>query len=194
MKKLLLWLCIAVLASLGFAVVARGEACPARPDLGDKTRSYMGQYENFAYGFATRIPAGLTGLDSDDPSYQRGFTIALPNDGGSIWVYAETNSADFSAAQAAARSSIHDLGLRAKLAAPAIYTPLQIGGHQAERAIASFRCGNDAAAYGYTAILALSADRRFVYNILWEGRLRDQKSAAAVLQALEASWKFLVPR
>lgn len=194
MRKRVCLLWIALFASCCFALAAEAQSCPAQLHLNGKVRRYTGRYVNRAFGFSTQLPGGLAGLDADDPSYQRGFAVALPKDQGTVWVFAESNSADFGQPQAAAEAAIHYLGTRAEHMLPANYVKEKIASHPAERVSAEFQCAGSKERFGYTAIMAMDTDRRFVYSIVWEGRLIDSNSADTILQSLQSSWRFLVPR
>ncbi len=172
----------------------RAQGCPYQPHFSNDARRYTGAYRNGAYGFATVIPKGLTGLDENDPLYQRGFSIPLPDAAGQISVFAEANSAGFADPRAAARTQVRYLHGRAVQVSAPTYSELQLATRPAVRVTSEFHCAGDRTAYELISVLALDAGRRFVYTLSWEGSLAKAQTAGQTMGALVSSWRFLTPR
>ncbi len=136
----------------------------------------------------------MVGLDGNDPSYQRGFTLFLPDNGGTIWVYGEVNSEDTKDLRSLAATRIDDLSKESGVVASAKYNRLHMDGHIGEHVSAEFRCALDLQAYGYLADFAMDRSRRFLYTILWEGPVAGTSSAEQTLGALERAWRFIPAR
>ena len=181
------------LAACVYPVCLHAQECPAKADFGDKPRQYTGSYRNGAFDFATRIPAGNTGLDADDPQYQRGFTVLLPNGGGKLAVWGEVNSSEFTP-RTAARFYLGLLRDQSARVVSSRYTAETLQGRSAVRLTAQFVCPHDRTRYGYHFVTALSPHGRFVYSLEWQGPISEAQEADKVLQKLTASWEFLPDR
>lgn len=185
---------ICILSFLAYAPIVQGAACPFKVDPGEKSRHYLGRYDNKAYGFSTRIPAGLVGVDSDDPSYQRGFVIVLPKDQGTVSIFAERNSAEFGSALEAAQAAVHYLEGRTEHVISPTFSDDRIGSRSASRVSAEFRCPGRDEHYGFVAVLAVDTNKQFVYTLAWEGPLAGLAPAENILGSLQKSWRFSLPQ
>lgn len=179
---------------LSFVPCVFGQTCPTRPDVGSKPRRYAGFYENRAYGFSVVIPNGSTGFDADDPMYQRGFTIALPRDGGFLTVLAEANSAEYTNARASARELLLYLRDRTQGVFRSTLSEDLVDHHSAEQVSADFSCAGDRRLYTFLALTTMDENRRFVYTIMWEGPASSATAARDLIHEIRNSWTFIRPR
>ncbi len=183
-----------LLLLLVFTRAACSQACPHRTDLGNSPRHYTGLYKNPAFGYETHLPAGTIGLDSDNPEYQRGFVVLLPQAGGTLSVYAEPNSAEYKTAAAAVGTDLDYLRTDRTQATVLHRTATHLDSHPAAELAAEFRCPNDPKLYRHLAAFSLGTNHRFLYTLTWEGPADRAPEAASLLHAIELSWKFIRAR
>lgn len=185
--------CLTLLSLVSLCLHAQ-DHCPARPSFDTHVRRYTGAYENFAYGFSTRIPSGLTGIDEDDPEYQRGFTIVSPRTAGTLSVTAEVNSADLASALQAAKQEAAYLRKDAEQMEELTFAETTLGSRPAVRLSARFRCNGKSGDFSTTRVFALGSGKRFIYRITWEGPAANASATLRNLDALVSSWKFIPAR
>lgn len=173
---------------------AYGATCPNHPELGPKLRNYTGIYKNPAFGYTTRLPQGTTGLDTDNPEYQRGFVVILPQEGGTLSVYAETNSSELKTPTAASMADLEYLRADIPQISAIHKATMHLDSHPAAEITAQFKCSNDLHTYQHIAVFSLGTNRRFLYTLTWEGPTARAAEAATLIHALERSWKFIPTR
>jgi hypothetical protein len=157
-------------------------------------RKYAGAYRNLAYGFSTVIPRGFIGLDTQNPDYQRGFTISFHNWNASLTVSAEANSLEYADARAAAAGDVELRRRPGREALSSDLEPSELDGRPAEALRVRYRCSPGGAEYTWAETIALSPDGGYVYAISWEGPSSEFDSDRVAVDELKRSWKFLKPR
>ena len=171
-------------------LTAQNRACLTRLDLTGDLRQYKGQYRNGAYSYATRIPAGLMGVDPKNPFYQKGFSIQ-PLGGGYLTVFAEVNSVPYKNPQAAAQDHLNDLKSNFGSVASVRCRDLQLASRPAVQATAVLRCPGQKATFTDTSLFALSSSGRFVYTITWQGPDTGKAAGIETMRAIRRGWRFL---
>jgi hypothetical protein len=168
--------------------------CLDKPEIASLTRTYTGTYVNDAYGFSVQIPRDFVGRDVDNPLYQRGFTILSEDPDESLRVYADVNSLEWKnidkAALEYARPFADDAS---KILSTTSHTTV-LGGRHAVVVETRFLCRGSSTRYASMLILTLSADRRFVYALRWEGKLEEMGRGRQLLRSLRSSWRFREPK
>lgn len=157
-------------------------------------RKYTGEYRNLSYGFSAVIPRGFIGLDSQNPDYQRGFTISLHNWRASLTVSSESNSIEYPDARAAASGDLDLWRQPTKVVLSSNFQPTDLDGRPAETLRVRYRCSTSEAEFTWMETVALSADRGYVYTISWEGPSSELDSDNIVVNQLKRSWRFLAPK
>ncbi len=157
-------------------------------------REYSGMYRNLSYGFSVVIPRGLSGLDAQNPDYQRGFTISFHNWRANLTVYSEANSLEYADARGAAVGDLDLWRQSNKAVLSSDLEPGELDGRPAETLRVRYRCPQNEAEYMWVETAALSADHGYVYTISWEGPSSEFDLDHVVIEQLKRSWKFLRPR
>jgi hypothetical protein len=182
-----------LLALLLYADSDSKGGCPIRPPLPDVSsqRTYTNEYENTSYGYSVVIPHGLTGVDTDNPAYQKGFTIVLRSPERTISVFADTNSLDYSDPKAAAAGELalfkQQQGMRFK---DEQIVPTDLSTHVAAKLLFHYRCSDQDVEYTHVEIIAMSSDGQYIYTIAWDGAATAEKSDERLISALKRSWRF----
>ena len=153
-------------------------------------RTYAGEYRNGSYGFSVVIPHGFTGVDADNPAYQKGFIIALKDPERSVSVFADTNSLEYTDATAAATGELglfKQQGLRVENQQIA---GTELGGHSAVTLSFQYRCSNQGAQYAHVEVIAISLDGQYVYTIAWDGAADQERLDQRIITGLKRSWRY----
>ena len=174
------------------SVRAQKDGCLSRPSFGKEARTYTGLYKNPAYGYMTQIPAGLIGLDDNNPDYQKGFTILFPKDNGTLSVYAEANSSLYTEPQAAAKAESKYLTPETSIVSRR-YQSFRVASRPAAQSIMLFHCPGVDTSYEVISVFTLNPGNRFLYTLTWQGKKSASASATRAMQALETSWRFITP-
>jgi len=153
-------------------------------------RTYVGEYKNLSYGYSVVIPHGLTGVDMDNPAYQRGFTIILRDPSRTISVSAETNSLEYNDSKAAAVAELYLFKQQGLQVAHEHTGPTELAGHAAANLSFRFACSGAEAEYLHIEILALSPDGQYVYTISWDGPSNMERLDQRLIAALRRSWRM----
>ena len=167
-------------------------ACPIHmtlPGIGSQ-RTYAGEYRNGSYGFSVVIPHGLTGVDADNPAYQKGFIIALKDPERTVSVFADTNSLEYPDAKAAAAGELglFQQGLRVENQQ---IRGTELGGKPAATLSFQYRCSNQESRYVHVEVIAISPDGQYVYTIAWDGAADQDRLGQRIIIGLKRSWRYL---
>jgi hypothetical protein len=136
------------------------------------------------------IPSGLTGVDTDSPAYQKGFTIVLRDPNRTISVFADANSLEYTDSTAAAVADL-DLFKQQGLRVTDEHTaPTELAGRAAASLSFRYRCPGQELEYLHIEILALSPDGQYVYTISWDGASNVKRQDQRVMAALRRSWRM----
>jgi hypothetical protein len=173
---------------------SKGQDCnfPPKALTEGEHRDYHGLYENKAYGYSVSIPAGYIGHDGVNPFYQKGFGIILdPEPKSYIVVDSEKNSLEFAQPVDAASRMLEYLGKHGNKVVSSKITESHLGSLSAALVVAAYTCSGAPGQYIESFVVAISPDKRNLYEITLYSRPDRFERDRAVLDALVESWKQL---
>lgn len=153
---------------------------------------YRGLYVNRAYEYSVKIPKGLTAYDGRDEANHQGFGLALSEPSQSyIFVRGEHNSLEYDAPREAATQMVEWLRQEGKKVESETISESHLGTLDAVLLVAIYTCPGSADRYILSSIMALSPDKRLIYELELYSPANRYKSDRAVLNRILKSWKMM---
>jgi hypothetical protein len=153
---------------------------------------YRGRYVNWAYEYSVRIPKGFTAYDGRDEANHDGFALGLGKPPQSvIFVSGEHNSSEYNTSREAATQVVEFLRRQGKKIESDTITESHLGTLDAVLLVVIYTCPRSEDRHIRSSIIALSPDRRFIYELdLYSPVNRYERNRAVLNQMLE-SWKMI---
>jgi hypothetical protein len=153
---------------------------------------YRSRYVNLSYEYTVVIPKGLTAYDGRDEPNHQGFWLALGKSPQSfIFVRGEPNSFEYATSRDAATKSLAFLRQAGKNVESEKISEAHLGTLNAARLEAIYTCLGSADRHRLSAIVAISTDKRFLYELELYSPANRSESDRAVLDQIIKSWKVL---
>lgn len=152
---------------------------------------YRGRYVNWAYQYSVQIPKGLTGYDGRREARHNGFALALGNASQSvIFVSADPNSLEYNTPREAATRDIDFSRQRGKEIESQTITDSHLGTLDAVRLVVAYTCPGSADRRIESSVIALSANKEFIYELVMYSPADRYENDRAVLDQIMKSWKI----
>ena len=159
---------------------------------GPPRSEYRGQYVNRAYHYSVKVPEGLTAYDVPDPANHEGFGLAFGEPPQSyVFVRGEHNSLEYDTPREAATRSVEYLHRGGKKVESETTFKSHLGTLDAVLLVASYTCPASAERYILSAIVALSPDKRFVYELDLYSLASRYDTDRTLLNRILKSWKVM---
>lgn len=156
---------------------------------------YRGRYVNLAYDYSVRIPEGMTAYDGRHEARHSGFALGLGNASESvIFVSGDPNSMDYDNPREATTGDVEFLQKLGRKIESETITGSHLGTLDAVLHIVIYTCPESTDRHIISSIIALSPDKRFVYQLQLYGPANQYESDQAVLTQIQESWKMLPGR
>jgi hypothetical protein len=153
---------------------------------------YRGRYVNWPYEYSVLIPRRLTGYDGRAEANHKGFGLRLGKPPQSyIFVRAEHNSAEYNAPREAATRDVEYLRQDGKKIESETITDSHLGTLNAVRLVVIYTCPGSADRHIKSSIIALSADKGFLYELALYSPANRYESDRAMLNQIIKSWRIL---
>lgn len=153
---------------------------------------YRGRYVNRPYEYSVVIPRGLRAYDVPDPANHEGFGLALGNSLQSyIFVRGEHNSFEYDTPLEAARRAVEYLRQDGAQVESEKISRSHLGALDAVLLVVVYTCPASAERHIRSTIVALSADKGFLYELeIYSPASRYERDRAVLYQIIK-SWKLL---
>lgn len=190
-KFIIALICVSTLS----VAAAMAQACSFPPDElvenSNAKRDYKGVYTNDAYGYSVVIPEHHVGYASVDPLYQHGFGIILePRPRGYLLVNGEANSLEYVSSAIAAKESLKFLRRHAAKVESTKIRQTRLGKLPAAFVLATYTCSGSTERFVKASSLALSPDKRTVYEVTLYAAANRYRDNRALFNQLLRTWRY----
>ena len=153
---------------------------------------YRRRYVNLAYEYSVRIPKGLTAYDGRDEARHNGFALGLGNASQSvIFVSGDPNSMEYNTPRQVATRDVEFLRQQGKKIESDTITEWHLGTLDAVLLVVIYTCPGSENRHIKSSIMALSPDKRFLYELELYSPADRYESDRAVLDRIIKSWKMM---
>lgn len=153
---------------------------------------YRGRYVNWAYRYSIRIPKGLTAYDGRDQARHNGFALPLDKlSQSAIFVSGDPNSSEYNTPREAAVEDAKFLRQQGKKIESETITESHLGTLDAVLHVVIYTCPGSDTRQIKSSVIALSADKRFLYELELYSPADRYGGDRAVLDQTTKSWKLM---
>ena len=153
---------------------------------------YRGRYVNLAYEYSFRIPKGLIAYDGRDEARHKGFALGLGHPAQSvIFASGDPNSMEYKTPREAAMGDVESLRRLGRKIESETISESHLGRLDAMLLVVTYTCPESADRHIKSSIMALSPDKRFVYELKLYSPANRYKSDRPVLNRILKSWKMM---
>jgi hypothetical protein len=149
---------------------------------------YKRQYTNLAYKYSVAIPNNLTAYDGRDEPRHNGFVLPLASE-SVIFVSGDPNSVGYNTAREAAAREVEFLRQRGKKIESDTITDSHLGTLDAVQLVVAYTCPGSADRRIKSSVMALSANKEFIYELVMYSPADRYENDRAVLDQIMKSWK-----
>jgi hypothetical protein len=154
--------------------------------------NFRGRYANDVYRYAVVIPKGTVGSNAPPPAPQHGFGLTLGARNASyVLVNGEANSFEYASATAAAQGTIRSLQRSMKIVKSTVISSSRMGGLDAAVVTVTYACPGSPEEFVLTSHVALSPDRRAVYEVALYAHASRYEADLPIFRRLVESWRYL---
>ena len=150
---------------------------------------YRGRYVNLAYKYSVRIPHGLTAYDGRDEPRHNGFVLPLGPE-SVIFASGDPNSVEYNTPREAAVRDAEFLRQQGKKIESQTITDSHLGTLDAVRLVVAYTCPGSADRRIESSVMALSANKEFIYELVMYSPADRYENDRAVLDQIMKSWKI----
>ncbi|HEY0324300.1 MAG TPA: hypothetical protein VGC66_25360 [Pyrinomonadaceae bacterium] len=158
---------------------------------GPPRSQYRGRYVNGSYQYSVVIPRGFIAYDVPDPANHHGFGLAFGKPSQSyIFVNGEYNSLEYNTPVEAAMRAVEYLRQDGAQVEPETITKSNLGTLDAAHLVVIYSCPGSSKQYVLSSIIALSADKGFLYQLEIYSPANQYERDKSVLDQIIKSWKM----
>ena len=157
---------------------------------GSPETAVRSEYGNAQYGYAVRLPAGITGYTAADPAPDHGFGILLRAEPrGYLYVDGTYNALDEPNVQSVADTHARWLTDSAKKVLSVSRSDAKLGYLRAVRIVSRYTCGKRNGTFIQDETVALSKDHGIVYAVALLTTEEHYAADRKLLRQLLDSWR-----
>jgi hypothetical protein len=154
---------------------------------------YRGRYVNHSYEYSVVIPKGFVAYDVPDPANHEGFGLALGDPPqGYIFVRGVHNSLEYDTPEEAASQAVEYLRQDGAQVEFEKISRSHLGALDTVLLVVAYTCPGSVERHIRSSIMALSADKSFLYELEIYSPANRYERDRAVLDQIVKSWKVIL--